>query len=33
MKFGQLIKYNLRNTFRETSYAKCGGETIADPHI
>ena len=26
MKFGQLIKYNLRNIFREKSYTKCGGE-------
>ena len=28
MKFGQLIEYNMRNTFIEKSYIKCGGETI-----
>ena len=28
MKFGQLIKYNMRNIFPEKSYWKCGGETI-----
>ena len=28
MKFGQLIKYNLRNIFLEKSYTKYGGETI-----
>ena len=29
MKFGQLMQYNLRNTFLEiSSYTKCGGETI-----
>ena len=27
MKFGQLIKGNMRNIFLEKSYAKCGGET------
>ena len=27
MKFGQLIESNVRNIFREKSYAKCGGET------
>ena len=26
MKFGQLIKYNMRNIFLEKSYTKCGGE-------
>ena len=25
MKFGQLIKYNMRNVFLEKSYTKCGG--------
>ena len=25
MKFGQLIKYNMRNVFFEKSYTKCGG--------
>ena len=28
MKFGQLIKYNIRNIFPKKSYANCGGETI-----
>ena len=28
MKFGQLIEYNMRNIFLETSFTKCGGETI-----
>ena len=27
MKFGQLIKYNVRKNFLEKSYSKCGGET------
>ena len=27
-KFGQLIKYNMRNNFVEKSYTKCAGETI-----
>ena len=31
MKFGQLIKYNLRNIFLEKLYTKCGGETILRP--
>ena len=31
IKFGQLIKYNIRNIFLETSYTKCGGETIPRP--
>ena len=31
MEFGQLIKYNMRNIFTETSYTKCGGETIPRP--
>ena len=31
MKFGQLIEYDMRNTFLEKSYAKCGGETIPRP--
>ena len=25
--FGQLLEYNMRNTFPEISYTKCGGET------
>ena len=28
MKFGQLIEYNMRNTFIEKSYKKCDGDTI-----
>ena len=28
MKFGQLIEYNMRITFLEKLYTKCGGETI-----
>ena len=28
MKFGQLIEHNMRNTFLEKSYTKCGGDTI-----
>ena len=28
MKFGQLIKYNMRNIFFEKSYTKYGRETI-----
>ena len=31
LKFGQLIEYDTKNTFLETSYAKCGGETIPRP--
>ena len=31
MKFGQLIEYNMRNIFVETSYTKCDGETILRP--
>ena len=31
MNFGQLIKYKLRNIFREKSSTKCGGETIHRP--
>ena len=31
MKFGQLIEYNMRNIFVETSYIKCSGETIPRP--
>ena len=31
-KFGQLIEHNMRNTFVQTSYTKCGGgETIRRP--
>ena len=28
MEFGQLLEYNMRKTFVEISYTKCGGETI-----
>ena len=28
IKFGQLMKYNMRHIFLEESYTKCGGETI-----
>ena len=31
MKPGQLIEINLRNTFPEKLYTKCGGETIPRP--
>ena len=31
MKFGQLIEYNLRNTFVEKSYTKWAGETTPWP--
>ena len=31
MKFGQLVKYNMRNISVEKSYTKCGGETIPRP--
>ena len=33
MKFGQLKKYNMRNTFVEKSYTKHAGETIPRPLI
>ena len=29
MKFGQLIKYNMRSISVEKSYSKCAGETIS----
>ena len=29
MKFGQLIECNMRHTFIEKSYTKCGGKTIS----
>ena len=29
MKFGHLVKYNMRNIFLEKSYTTYGGETIA----
>ena len=30
-KFGQLIKYNMRNIFLEKSYARCAEKTISRP--
>ena len=33
MKFGQLIKYNLRKIFLKESYIKYGGETIPRPFL
>ena len=31
INFGQLIEYNMKNTFHDKSYTKCGGETISRP--
>ena len=31
MRFGQLLKYNIRNIFIETLFTKCGRETIPRP--
>ena len=31
MKFGQLIKYNMRNIFPGKSYTECGGEISPRP--
>ena len=31
MKFRHLIEYNMRDTFLEKSYTKCGAETIPRP--
>ena len=31
MKFGQLLEYNMKNIFLETSYTKCGEETNLRP--
>ena len=31
MKFGQLIDYNMENTFLEKSYTRCGGEGSLRP--
>ena len=31
MKFGQFIEFNVRNSFLEKSYTKCGGETVPRP--
>ena len=33
MKFGQLIKYSMRNIFLEKSYTKCGREIFPDPFL
>ena len=31
MKFGQFIEYNMRDTFLEEPYTKCGTEAISRP--
>ena len=31
MKFGQLIEYNMGNSFPKKSYTKCGGKTSPRP--
>ena len=31
IKFGRLMKYNMRNIFVEKSYTKCAAETISRP--
>ena len=31
IKFGHLIKNNMRNTFLEKLYIKCGGDTVPKP--
>ena len=33
MKFGQLIKNNMRNIFLEQSFTKCGVETLSEPFL
>ena len=33
MKFGQLIKYNMRNILPEKSYRKCGRKTFPDSFL
>ena len=33
VKFGQLIKYNMRKIFLEKSYPKCGGEISPNPFL
>ena len=33
MKFGQLIEYNMGNTFLEKSYTNCCGGTIPRPFL
>ena len=33
MKFGHIIKYNMRNSFLEKSYTRCGGEASTRPFI
>ena len=33
IKFGQSLEYNMINIFLETSYTKCGGETIPEPFL
>ena len=31
IKFGELVEHKTRNIFLETSYTKCGGQTIPGP--
>ena len=33
MKFGQLIEYNMRNTFVGKLYTKCGEKLFPDPYL
>ena len=33
MTFGQLIEYNMRHTFLEKSYTKCGEKLVPEPFI
>ena len=33
MKFGRLIEYNMRKTFTEKSYTKCGEGTMTNPFL
>ena len=33
MKFSQVIKYNMRNSFLEKSYSKCGRKTFPEPFL
>ena len=33
MKFGKLIKHNMRTIFVEKSYTKCAGKLFPDPYL
>ena len=33
MKFGQLIKCNMKNVFLEKLYTKFGGKLVPDPNL